>query len=726
LKRLVYIYIWVGILFFSLQSGNVAARNIVFDGRIYDADSILNNVRQMAPSYALLFDDYYADFYVKERLNILKKNYLFRYLPFMFHIKHNERQYIREMFTQVHYTSPNIYDRKIIVSVGTIPRRRSLMNALVGFFHINIYSTTLLYNKLLSPLTPKSNKYYRYELDSVFSIGGKTQYKINFIPKSSNDQLVRGYMIISDRTWSIREFHLSGSTDLNNFEGTMFFGEVGSPEELLPVKYRFNIKIGLLWNSVHADYLSNVTYRDIRIKGFSNKHPRKSKYDLTNSYTLTTDTNAYLVDRSLVERVRPVPLDSLDKAIYNRYDQLRYDETHHIHEESRAKVLWGQVGDFFLDKYNINFANAGSIRCSPLLNPFLLSYSKNNGLSYRQTFKYNCLFRGDRLLRIAPRVGYNFTRNEFYWKVNSEYDYFPQRHGELHIDIGNGNRIYSSDVLDDLKSMPDSIFNFNKVNLFYFRDNYIDIYHRIDLMNGFNVAIGLSMHRRTPVEKYQPKPGDPSEIKEKIRDSYSSFAPRVSINWTPALYYYMSGHRKVDLQSKYPTFNFEWERGIKDVLGSDGKYERIEFNVQHTVPLGLLRTIYYRFGGGAFTNQHQLYFVDFVNFSRNNLPEGWNDEISGSFQLLDAPWYNSSRKYFQAHFTYESPFFIFPRLMKIMRNVVNERLYTNILFVHHLAPYVEIGYGIGTPIFNFGIFSSFNKREYMETGCKFTFELFDK
>ena len=29
-------------------------------------------------------------------------------------------------------------------------------------------------------------------------------------------------------------------------------------------------------------------------------------------------------------------------------------------------------------------------------------------------------------------------------------------------------------------------------------------------------------------------------------------------------------------------------------------------------------------------------------------------------------------------------------------------------------------------IFNHLLFSSFNKRRYMETGCKFTFELFDK
>ena len=61
-----------------------------------------------------------------------------------------------------------------------------------------------------------------------------------------------------------------------------------------------------------------------------------------------------------------------------------------------------------LSKYTVDLAKMGSVRCSPLINPLLLSYSKSNGFSYRQEFKYNRLFKGDRLLRIVPKLGYNF------------------------------------------------------------------------------------------------------------------------------------------------------------------------------------------------------------------------------------------------------------------------------------------------------------------------------
>ena len=57
-----------------------------------------------------------------------------------------------------------------------------------------------------------------------------------------------------------------------------------------------------------------------------------------------------------------------------------------------------------------------------------------------------------------------------------------------------------------------------------------------------------------------------------------------------------------------------------------------------------------------------MYFVDFANFARRNLPEGWNDDIGGTFQLLDGRWYNSSRQYWRGNFTYESPFILLKTL----------------------------------------------------------------
>ena len=96
------------------------------------------------------------------------------------------------------------------------------------------------------------------------------------------------------------------------------------------------------------------------------------------------------------------------------------------------------------------------------------------------------------------------------------------------------------------------------------------------------------------------------------------------------------------------------------------------------------------------------------------------------FQLLDRRWYNSSDRYLRGHVTYEAPFLLMRHLMKYTRYVLNERLYASALVVPHLKPYIEVGYGIGTHVFDFGVFASFANWKYKEVGCKFTFELFNR
>ena len=48
------------------------------------------------------------------------------------------------------------------------------------------------------------------------------------------------------------------------------------------------------------------------------------------------------------------------------------------------------------------------------------------------------------------------------------------------------------------------------------------------------------------------------------------------------------------LVQKESKFSVDWERGISGVMHSTGKYERIEVDFQHNIPLGLMRDIYYR------------------------------------------------------------------------------------------------------------------------------------
>ena len=693
------------------------------------ADSIIERVMTFAPSYESIVSDYRANLYIKGKMNIQKKNFILRYVPSMFRLQKGVREYLLETYSDLHYTAPNIYDQKVKASQGTVRGNRGLPG-LLEYFSVNIYSSSLLNDeRLLSPLAKNGQKYYKYRIDSVMGDPNNLDYRIRFIPRTKSDQLVGGYMIVSSNVWSVREIRFSGRSELITFTCWIKMGEVGKKDEFLPVRYDVEALFKFLGNKVDGNYTASLDYKSIELKERKVRKKEKKKYNLSESFSLQCDTNAYKTDASTFGVLRPIPLSDREKQLYKDYAYRR--DTVSVQRKSKSQAFWGTMGDLMVEDHKFNLSNIGSVRFSPFINPLLFSYSGSNGLSYRQDFRYNRIFRGDKWLRIVPKLGYNFTRKEFYWSLNADFEYWPQKRGFFRLSVGNGNRIYSSKMLDELKAMPDSIFNFDLIHLDYFKDLYFNFRHSFEITNGLDISLGFSAHKRTAVEKSRfvitgDYPMPPPEFMERFRNTYISFAPRIRVEWTPALYYYMNGKRKINLRSDYPTFSVDYERGIEGVFKSTGEYERIEFDLQHKIQLGLMRNIYYRFGFGAFTNQDELYFVDFANFARHNLPVGWNDEIGGVFQVLDGRWYNSSRRYVRGHFTYEAPFLILRHLMKYTRYVQNERLYISALSMPHLQPYLEVGYGIGTHVFDVGVFVSSENWKFSGIGCKFTFELFNR
>ena len=693
------------------------------------ADSIIERVMTFAPLYETIVSDYRANLYIKGKMDIQKKNFILRYVPSMFRLQKGVREYLLETYSDLHYTAPNIYDQKVKASQGTV-RGNRVLPGLLEYFNVNIYSSSLLNDeRLLSPLAKNGQKYYKYQIDSVMGDPNNLDYRVRFIPRTKSDQLVGGYMVVSSNVLSVREIRFSGRSELITFTCWIQMGDVGKKNEFLPVRYDVEALFKFLGNKVDGNYTASLDYKSIELKEKKVRKKEKRKYNLSESFSLQCDTNAYKTDASTFAIMRPIPLNESEKKLYHDYT-LRRDTTT-VEKPSKSQAFWGTMGDLMVEDYKFNLSNIGSVRFSPFINPLLFSYSGSNGLSYRQDFRYNRLFRGDKLLRIVPKLGYNFTRKEFYWSLNADFEYWPQKRGFFRLNVGNGNRIYSSKVLDELKAMPDSIFNFDLIHLDYFKDLYFNFRHTVEVVNGLDIGLGFSAHKRTAVEPSRfvitgDYPMPPPEFMDKFKNTYISFAPRIRIEWTPGLYYYMNGKRKINLHSIYPTFSVDYERGIKGVFKSTGEYERIEFDLQHQIRMGLMRNIYYRFGFGAFTNQDELYFVDFANFSRHNLPVGWNDEIGGVFQVLDSRWYNSSRRYVRGHFTYEAPFLILRHLMKYTRYVQNERIYISALSMPHLQPYLEVGYGIGTHIFDVGVFVSSENWKFGGIGCKFTFELFNR
>ncbi|MEG1546695.1 MAG: DUF5686 family protein, partial [Bacteroides sp.] len=455
------------------------------------ADSILNNVILFAPLYEKIVAEYKADLYIKGKLNVKRLNHLIKIVPSMFTLNKRVKEYLMESVNEMHYTAPSIYDMKVKAVSGTIPRFKGDPSAMLEYFNINIYSSSLLSDKILSPLAKNGRKHYSYLLDSVMEVDDKTIYKVLIVPKNKSTQLVSGYMTVNDQTWTVGEISIQGESEFVKFRLLIEMGQ-NEKEEFLPKKIDLDIDFRFLWNNLGGNYSAFYDYKSIQLDDIRKRDlPKADKYNLSGSFSLRRDSRSCITDSSLFAALRPIPLDTHEQQIYEDYF-LRRDTLTYFSKKAptRSRVFFGQVGDLLLSDYTVDLSRFGSVKCSPIINPLLFSYSHNNGLSYRQEFKYNQLFRGDRLLRIVPKIGYNFTKKEFYWKVNTDFHYWPKKRASIHLNFGNGNRIYNSDIMDDLKAIPDSVFNFNLLQLDYFRDFFFSLNHSVEVINGLTFSAG--------------------------------------------------------------------------------------------------------------------------------------------------------------------------------------------------------------------------------------------
>lgn len=698
--------------------------------RLSPGDVVLSNVFNTVNRHAGVVRQYQAQMYVCAQYKVHQRNALIRLVPSMFKFYDGVSDYMTEAVGDVHYMAPDVYNMKLRALSGTFRRNQAGLYNALDYLNINIYSPTLLPDKLISPFDRKSIKYYHYYLDSIIGSPDSMQYCVRIVPRHKGTQLISGSVVINHGTWLISEMTLRGKVDLIDFSLHVQMGTQGA-ERLLPQRFDVNLMFRFLWNKIESDFSASYSYKDLIVNEEADsvsEYSRSDEYDLTRAYRLKCDDSKVVYDTALIASLRPEPLTDVQQQIYADFNARKRsrDTVLIATPQKRNQVFWGNVGDALTDSYTLDLPKLGRFRFSPILDLGMFSYSHSNGISYKQQFNYNRTFRNERTLHIRPMIGYNFTLKELYWSADLNLVYAPEKLGALTFKVGNGNRIYTSKVMDKLRENPDSLINFDKLKLDYFKDMYVQIGNRIELSNGLMLFTGVDMHRRKAVHPSQLVVEDhfqrPTFIS--MRPTYTTFAPRVKLTWTPRQYYYMDGNRKINLYSRYPTFSIDYEHGFKGVLGSNGSYGRLEADVYQQIRISAVSNLYYRCGGGLFTEQKDVYFVDFVNFSRSNLPVGWNDEISGAFHLLAREWYNSSRWYNRAHVAYEAPFIILPHSRRYNGIVHSERIYFSTLFTTHLHPYVEIGYGIGTYLFNVGVFTSNVNGKFHEVGCKFTFELF--
>lgn len=724
LNKIIYIYLLLGIVISAYAGTADNYHGDLLPGAntktisSIRADSIMKLVAENATKYHGAISKYEAQIYTKGHTEILKQNFLMRFAHHLFPVNRRKKDMLFEMFSHSKFSAPNTYYHSFkAVNGNSIPNGKKQQEVLT-FLNLNVYSPTIYNDEIITPVASNSFKYYNFNLESTNDSSKIKIYKISFTPKISSQKLICGYLYIVDQLWTIDQIDVNGHFSFAEFNLVMSFCR-DFRKFILPETADLFLRYKILGNAVVSTYHSSFKYDAVEWIEEDNEGNRSNPLDMTSYYRLSSDTIPIIFDPDYWHTKRDKPLSREEELIYFKES----DENMLKTDTSNITKYW-KLTEKLTNTININNKTT-RIKYSGILNPFQLGYSARNGITYRQQIRFSKTFTKDRQLRFRPEIGYKFKSKEVFFKVGGDWEYLPQKQGRLGLTIANGNQSYSSAIMNQINEhLKDSTFNFEDLNLEYFKHYYVELNNSIELFNGFELSTGISYHRRIPVKKNSDmNVGD--DVMDLINDHYNDFTPVVGISYTPRQYYRMDGYRKENLYSYYPTISIEYARGIPGIWKSTGDYERLEADIQQSIRMGLSRRFSYHLSGGLYTNQKSTYFADFRYFARRNFPESWEDHFGGVFNQLKGFWYNASDKYAQAHLMYESPFMLTQLLKpKASKYILTERFYLSQLWTPVLPSYTEIGYGFGNHIFNVAVFAGFNKLEYQSVGFKFTFELF--
>ncbi len=644
-------------------------------------DSLLiQRVWEYGRKLPVFYSDSTSNSYMRYVIDARRRNPILFLVPSMYVVAKGERRYIGEVYGKLNIDKDGHFKMKRQVVSGTIPRNRSVMPTTLEYLTPDLYGKTIYDQRLLSPFHRSNRHFYRFTTHHV----SNNMFRIDFRPRLNNTQLVTGNAIVDQRTGRIHLASFKGEYDMIAFR-VQVIPNTDERELRLPQWCSTEAHLGFIGNSIDARFIA--TY---------------------NAPKEVADTIHIQADRKMMDTLRTTPLGKLENEIYAHYHSMR-SKTDSIGQDTIKRSKWKEwavdvIGDQLISSMSLN-AGGASIKASPLFNPLYLSYSQSRGLAYKMKISMQYAWNAHRYLTFTPRLGYNFKIKQFYFTAPLRMTYNPKRDGYAEVIWANGNRIINSSVIDKINNRSQAATDEQLGELQYFNDNNLKMVNNIGITDWFEVTAGLIYHQRTAVnKKMMQEAGHPV--------TYRSFSPLLTLQFTP--------------WKKGPILTANYERSIRNILRSNLEYERWEFDATYQKRMDCMRLLNVRFGGGFYTNQKTSYFVDYANFRDENLPNGWDDDWTGQFQLLSRNWYNASDYYLRGHVSYESPLLMLSWMPWIGRYIETERIYLSTLSIEHTRPYTEIGYGFTTRFVSIGLFASFLKTQYQEIGCKFTFELFRK
>jgi len=553
---------------------------------------------------------------------------------------------------------------------------------------LNIYDNIYdLFNKsFISPLAPFARSYYQFYLDDSTFIGADWCYKLRFVPKRTGDLVFEGHMWVHDTTYAIKRFeaNIAPGANLNYIQEFYFehtFEQVQKEVWMLTSeKMVLSFKI-----TEKSKFLGLVGRKYSQRSNFIINEPKpEAFYRATN----TVDVLNNAQERSEQEwaALRPVTLNEKELRIQEMVDSL---EALPFYQNMRKLTYFATTGYWPINKIEVGSV-ASLVSANPVENlRVALALRTSNEFSKR--------------LELGGRLAYGFGDERFKYNLKLRYNITPQKRGML-------TAYYNYDIeqigqAPTAASMGTSFVTFLSTapfdKLTFVQKTGVSL--EKDVKKDLILYGALEWKNYTPLglATYQQLSGfDTIQVSQLTATELTT-----RIRWTKDEEFLSGSFDRTALRSPYPILSFQGIFGFKDILRSNYRYQKYEFQFEHNTQLGVLGRMRYGFTLG-YINGTAAYPLLKVHEGNQSL---WL--LNSTFNMVNFIEFISDRYVIGfAENRWEGLFFDRIPLLKAskIRLITTERIMLGSLSPKHNqallipdfvrpfngVPYVEVGIGI--------------------------------
>lgn len=553
---------------------------------------------------------------------------------------------------------------------------------------LNIYDNIYdLFNKsFISPLAPFARSYYQFYLDDSTFIGADWCYKLRFVPKRTGDLVFEGHMWVNDTTYAIKriEANIAPGANLNYIQEFYFehtFEQVQKEVWMLTSeKMVLSFKI-----TEKSKFLGLVGRKYSQRSNFIINAPKpEAFYRSTN--TVDVLNNAQVRSEQEWAALRPITLNEKELRIQEMVDSL---EAQPFYQNMRKLTYLASTGYWPIHKIELGSV-ASLVSANPVENlRVAIALRTSNEFSKR--------------LELGGRLAYGFGDERFKYNLKLRYNITPQKRGML-------TAYYNYDIeqigqAPTAASMGTSFVTFLSTapfdKLTFVQKTGVSL--EKDVKKDLILYGALEWKNYTPLglATYQQVSGfDTLQISQLTATELTT-----RIRWTKDEEFLSGSFDRTALRSPFPILSFQGIFGFKDLLRSNYRYQKYEFQFEHNTQLGVLGRMRYGFTLG-YINGTAAYPLLKVHEGNQSL---WL--LTSTFNMVNFIEFISDRYVIGfAENRWEGLFFDRIPLLKAskIRLITTERIMLGSLSPnHHQAliipdfvrpfngvPYVEVGIGI--------------------------------